>query len=115
MVKLALFESFTRYENEPAYNNDISVSVQVAFILAGSTHTTYCKRLQNALGMKTVNANETIGKMYPVVKAMLDDLCEVAKREMKEKNDGDLGSWKRAVTTADGTWQTRGWHSHIHY
>ena len=21
------------------------------------------------------------------------------------------GSWKRAVTTADGTWQTRGWHS----
>ena len=49
--------------------------------------------------------------MYPVVKAMLDDLCEVAKREMKEKNDGDLGSWKRAVTTADGTWQTRGWHS----
>ena len=42
---------------------------------------------------------------------MLDDLCEVAKREMKEKNDGDLGLWKRAVTTADGTWQTRGWHS----
>ena len=95
-------ESFTRYENEPACNNDISVSVQVAFILAGSTHTTYCKTLQNALGMKTVNANE---------KAMLDDLCEVAKREMKEKNDGDLGLWKRAVTAADGTWQTRGWHS----
>ena len=21
-------------------------------------------------------------------------------------SDGDLGSWKRAVTTADGTWQT---------
>ena len=48
---------------------------------------------------------DTIEKMYPVVKAMVDDLCEVAKREMK---DGDLGSWKRAVTTADGTWQTRG-------
>ena len=51
-----------------------------------------------------MHPNETIGKMYPVVKAMVDDLCEVAKREMKEKNDGDLGSWKRAVTTADGTW-----------
>ena len=64
--------------------------------------------------MKTVNANvfyETIGKMYPVVKSMVDDLCEVAQREMKGKSDGDLGSWKRAVTTADGTWQTRGWHS----
>ena len=34
----------TRYENEPAYNNDISVSVQVAFILACSTHTTYCAK-----------------------------------------------------------------------
>ena len=32
---------------------------------------------------------------------MVDDLCEVAKREMKEKNDGNLGSWKRAMTTAD--------------
>ena len=39
---------------------------------------------------------------------MVDDLCEVAKQEM---NYGDLGSWKRAVTTADGTWRTRGWHS----
>ena len=80
----------------------------------GSTHTTYCKTLQNALGMKTVNARvflNTIEKMYPVVKSMVDDLCEAAKQEMKGKNDGDLGSWKRAVTTADGTWQTRGWHS----
>ena len=25
----------------------------------------------------------------------------------------ELGSWKRAVTTADGTWQTRGCHSKI--
>ena len=50
----------------------------------------------------------TIGKIYPIVIAMVDDLYEVAKQE---KNDGDLGSWKRAVTTADGTWQTRGWHS----
>ena len=82
----------------------------MAFILACYTHTTYyCKTLQNALGIKTVNARvflNTIGKiMQPVV------ICEVAKQEMKEKNDGDLGSWKRAVTTADGTWQTRGWHS----
>ena len=30
---------------------------------------------------------------------------------MKEKSYDELGSWKRAVTVADGTWQTRGWHS----
>ena len=49
--------------------------------------------------------------MYPVVKAMLDEVCEIAKQEMKEKHEDELGSWKHAVTTADGTWQTRGWHS----
>ena len=53
----------------------------------------------------------TIELMYPVVKAMLDEVCEVAKQEMKEKGEEELGSWKHAVTTADGTWQTRGWHS----
>ena len=42
---------------------------------------------------------------------MVDKMYEVAKQEMKKKSDGALGSWKRAVTTADGTWQTRGWHS----
>ena len=71
--------------------------MQVAFILAGSTHTTYCKTLQD---IAKCSGYETIGKMHPVV------LCEVAKREMKEKSDGDLGSWKRAVTTDDQTW---GW------
>ena len=30
---------------------------------------------------------------------------------MKEKREDELGSWKHVVTTADGTWQTRGWHS----
>ena len=57
--------------------------MQVAYIVAGCTHAVYCKTLQNALGMNTVHPNETIGRMYPVVKAMVDDLCEVAKREMK--------------------------------
>ena len=49
--------------------------------------------------------------MYPVVKSVLDDICEIAKQEMKDKNYDELGSWKHAVTVADGTWQTRGWHS----
>ena len=49
--------------------------------------------------------------MYPIVKSMLDEICEAAKQEMKDKKEDELGSWKRAVTVADGTWQTRGWHS----
>ena len=42
---------------------------------------------------------------------MVDEVCEEAKKQMKAMPDGELGSWKRAVTCADGTWQTRSWHS----
>ena len=45
--------------------------------------------------------------MYPIV----NEICEAAKQEIKDKKEDELGSWKRAVTVADGTWQTRGWHS----
>ena len=49
----------------------------VEFILAGSTLTTYCKTLRNALGVNTeCMCLNTIGNMYPAI-------------------------WKRAVTTAD--------------
>ncbi len=30
---------------------------------------------------------------------------------MKDKKEDELGLWTHAVTVADGTWQTRGWHS----
>ena len=49
--------------------------------------------------------------MHPIVEGMLNEWCEVAKNEMKAMDQSNLGSWKRAVTTADGTWQTRGYHS----
>ena len=41
-VKSAIFESFTKYEHGPARNNDFSVCVQVAFIVAGCTHAAKC-------------------------------------------------------------------------
>ena len=104
-VKGAVFESSVKY---PLGNmSNISMSVQVAFILAGCTHATYYKTLRRALGIKAVNERvfmRTIELMYPVVKAMLDEVCEVAKQEMKEKGEEELGSWKHVVTTADGTY-----------
>ena len=110
----ALFDTCAKDQLSSGYTSDISVCVQVAFILAGSTHATYYKTLQHALGIKAVSMGtflHTIERMHPVVKAMLDALCEAAKQEMRDKKEDELGSWKRAVTTADGTWQTRGWHS----
>ena len=49
--------------------------------------------------------------MFPVVKSMLDAICEATKQEMKDKKEDELGSWKHVVTVADGTWQTRGWQT----
>ena len=103
----------TRIEPESG-TNVVSMCVQVAFIVAGCTHAVYYKILKNALGIDGVSEPvfmDTIYSMYPVVKSILDDICEGAKQEMKDKKDDELGSCKRAVTVADGTWQTRGWHS----
>ena len=49
--------------------------------------------------------------MHSIVESMLDEVCEVAKQEMRDVKESQLGSWKNAVTVADCTWQTRGWHS----
>ena len=53
----------------------------------------------------------TIKRMFPVVQEMVDRMCEEAKTEMKTMNQDELGSWNRAVTSADGAWMTRGHHS----
>lgn len=49
--------------------------------------------------------------MYPHVKDILDEMTKEAKEEMKALPDDQLGSWKRAVTTGDGVWLTRGHYS----
>ena len=71
------FESSLKFEG--ACMTKIGVAVQVAFIVAGCTHATYCKALRCALGIDAVGASafmSTIVKMYPVVKQLVDDMCE---------------------------------------
>ena len=104
------FESSLKFKG----TTKIGTAVQVAFIVAGCTHATYCKVLRYALGIDAVGANafmSTILKMYPIVKRLVDDMCEEAKNDMKAMDQTHLGSWSRAVTSADGTWMTRGYHS----
>ena len=76
------------------YNtSDISMSVQVAFIVAGCTHTTYYKTLKHALGIDAVQwttFQSTIKRMFPVVQEMVDRMCEEAKVEMKTINQDEL-------------------------
>ena len=104
------FESSLKCEG----TTKIGVAVQVAFIVAGCTHATYCRALRYTLGIDTVCADtfmSTIVKMYPVVKQLVDEMCEEAKADMKNMDQSQLGSWSRGVTSADGTWMTRGHHS----
>ena len=112
VCKTAMFETSTRFEL--GRSCDISTAVQVAFIVAGCTHMTYYKVLNHALGIDAASwptFQSTIEKMYPVVKMMVDQMCDEAKLEMKSMDQSELGSWSRAVTSADGTWMTRGYHS----
>ena len=53
----------------------------------------------------------TIQKMYLVVKGMVTEMCDREKERMKAMDQTKLGSWSKAVICADGTWQTRGFHS----
>ena len=94
--------------------SEISRTLHVAFIVSGCTYTTYAKVLHHALGIQASHFNhfmETIRFMYPIVKEMVDKMCTEAMDEMKQMDQDKLGSWSRAVTTADGTWMTRGHHS----
>ena len=90
------------------------MAVQVAFLIAGCTHITYFKVLKHALGINAVDGfdfQKTLRILYPVVKLMVDRMCEAAKDDMRGMDQKQLGSWSRAVTSADGTWMTRGFHS----
>ena len=52
---------------------------------------TYCKVLKHALGIDAVAKDtfqSTIEKMYPVVKLMVDRMCDEANHEMKSHGSG---------------------------
>ena len=94
--------------------SEVSRAVQVAFLISGCTYATYVKVLQHSLGMEAVREQtfqSTVKNMYPTVKNMVDEMCKQAMEEMKKMDQEKLGSWSRAVITADGAWMTRGHHS----
>ena len=67
--------------------------------------------IKHALGIDAVQwttFQSTIKQMFPIEQEMV---CEEAKIEMKTMNQDELGSWSRAITSADGAWMTRGHHS----
>ena len=101
----ALFETSSKYEL--GSNTEIGMSILVAFVIAGCTHTTYLKVMKHALGVSTVpweDFQSTLARMYPIVTALVDSMCNDAKDDMRQMDQSKLGSWSHAVTSADGTW-----------
>lgn len=93
---------------------EIGLAVQVAFVVGGCMHSTYQCILKQALGMDAVSSTtflSAIKLLYPIVTKMVDEMCEEGKEGMKSLDPTELGSWKRAVTSADGAWMIRGFHS----
>ena len=100
--------------NTVGETSEISRALQVAFIISGCTYTTYIKVMRHSLGIATKEHKDfmdTIRFMYPVVKEMVDDACTEGKEAMKRLEPEEWGSWEKAITVADGTWMTRGFHS----
>ena len=100
-------------ERPTAGQNDLSKAMQVAFITAGLTHAMY-KKVLDILGMAAVSFltfQGTIQELHPIVEQMVKEMCQREKERMKGMDQDKLFSWSKAVTCADGTWQTRGYHS----
>ena len=84
-----------------------SLAMQVAFIASGCMHAQYNKVLRQGLGISAVSANsfyETIKLLHPIVGAMVTEMCEMTKKEMKTLSPTTVGSWQRAITLSDGAW-----------
>ena len=93
-----MFETHSANLQQLGNTNALSMCVQVAFIIAGSTHARYYKTLKHALGIQAVSAPvfmNTLHALHPVVESMLDKICEDAKQEMRDKKEDKLGPGKR--------------------
>ena len=88
-----------------------SLSVALAFLLTGHTHSGYHKTLGRALGIPVLRRRSiftVLKDAYSHIQGMLQCMCDGAKEPMKTLPAAHLGSWQNAVTTADACWLTRG-------
>lgn len=94
--------------------NCVSLATALCFLVYGQGYHTYHKVLKLGLGINTLassNFSRVIEICHPHAKSILDDMCVKAKEHMKAKKSTEIGSWERAVTSSDGCWLIRGFHS----
>ena len=92
----------------------VSLALSLAFFVSGHGYASYRKTLGRGLGLEVLSEKpflEIIHHAFPFIKAILDEICDDVKHQMKELSSDVLGSWSHAVTTCDGCWQIRGYFS----
>lgn len=83
----------------------------VAFFITGHGYAKFSRTLKQCLGISCISKNphyDTIKPVYPHITDILNEMCEEEKQRMKAKEEGELGSWERAVITSDGMRHTHG-------
>ncbi|KXJ07142.1 hypothetical protein AC249_AIPGENE6000 [Exaiptasia diaphana] len=97
-----------------AKRNAVSLATALCFLIYGQGYPAYYKVLKMGMGIDVLakkNFYNIIKIAHPHVKSVLDSMCESAKSNMQKRDPNELGSWQRAVTTSDGCWLIRGYHS----
>ncbi|KXJ07889.1 hypothetical protein AC249_AIPGENE25248 [Exaiptasia diaphana] len=95
------------------HRNCVSLAI-ARFLVYGQGYHSYYKVLKLGMGIDVLansNFQKVIHLAYPHVLNILDGMCKKGKEYMKSKAPTELGSWQRAVTTSDGCWLIRGFHS----
>ena len=90
-----------------------SLSVALAFLLTGYTHSGYHKTLGRSLGIPVLRPRSIFTVLkngYSHIQGMLQCMCDGAKKAMKAL---PVAHNLETVTTADACWLTRGHFSHI--
>ena len=88
----------------------VSLALQVAHFVFGSSYRQYYKTLKMGLGIPVVSEgtfNHVIEMVYGPVEEMLKEQTTEALEEMKRVDPKTIGSFHRAVTAGDGTWLQR--------
>ena len=83
-------------------------------LLGGFYFAGYERQMSMLIGDNTVSPQtwQTFLRwVQPMVKQLLDSQIAAAHEEMKKMDPETLGSFQRAVTTSDGAWHHRGFHS----
>ena len=94
--------------------NVVSYALRLASFASGIGFAGYHKLFGRHLGMSITTDkmfHRVIDEAFPHITAMLGEVCELGKEEMKSIPSDKLGSWQRAVTTSDGCWHIRGFFS----